>query len=253
MISKSTAIFASADIAKTLQFYKDVLGFETTWTWGDPPTFGTASIGGVTVMFGLDPDLAGKVQGHSHFFEVDDADAWYSRHLENGAKIVSDIEDKPWGLREYEVEDPSGYRLRFAGPLSFTPGRAEPMPEGIRFERRLPAQDESTWLYREAFDDKKADGSFVAMSWNGVVAVLEDGTACGMVRIVNEARGWYSIWDVAVVPELQGRGIGRRMVDEALEMIREASPGAWVYLFTYKPKFYEKLGFGQETVTMRKV
>jgi catechol 2,3-dioxygenase-like lactoylglutathione lyase family enzyme len=50
MIS-STAIFASSDIEATLAYYKDVLGFESTWTWGDPPVFGSASMGGVTITF----------------------------------------------------------------------------------------------------------------------------------------------------------------------------------------------------------
>jgi hypothetical protein len=40
------------------------------------------------------------------------------------------------------------------------------------------------------------------------------------------------------------------MLEEALAMIREASPGAIVYLFTYKHGFYERLGFAKELVSM---
>jgi len=54
MIS-STAIFACPNIEATLAYYKDVLGFESTWTWGDPPVFGSASKGGVTITFDLQP------------------------------------------------------------------------------------------------------------------------------------------------------------------------------------------------------
>ena len=63
MIS-SNAIFAASDIEATLAYYKDVLGFESTWTWGDPPVFGSASNGGVTIMFNLQPELAARVRGH---------------------------------------------------------------------------------------------------------------------------------------------------------------------------------------------
>lgn len=253
MITRSTAILASDNIDLTLHYYKEVLGFEATWTWGSPPTFGTATMGGVTVMFSLDADLAKKVNGLSHFFEVDDADAWYGRCLQNGAKIIRQIEDKPWGFREFEVEDPAGYCLRFAGPLSYSPPLASPLGQRVTLERRLPSAEEFVALIEDAFGPGHAFPRFLSPSWGGVTAVLEDGVVCGTVRIVNPSEGWYSIWDVAVSKELQGQGIGRRLVEEAVSMIREDSPGAWVYLFTYKPKFYEKIGFGRETVTMRRV
>ena len=62
VVISSTAIFASSDIVATLAFYKDVLGFESTWTWGEPPTFGSVSMGGVSIMFNLQPELAAKVR-----------------------------------------------------------------------------------------------------------------------------------------------------------------------------------------------
>ncbi len=42
---RSTAIFASAGILATLDDYKGVLGFGSSWTWGEPPTFDSASMG----------------------------------------------------------------------------------------------------------------------------------------------------------------------------------------------------------------
>ena len=68
-----------------------------------------------------------------------------------------------------------------------------------------------------------------------------------------DAPGWFSIWDVAVVPEWQAQRIGSTMMKEALEMIREASPGAIVHLFTYKHGFYERLGFTKETACIRRL
>ena len=62
--------------------------------------------------------------------------------------------------------------------------------------------------------------------------------------------GWVSIWDVAIVPNWQGRDIGSEIMKRALAMIREASPGAAVFLFTSKLGFYEHLGLREEKVTM---
>lgn len=96
-MTSSTPIFATDDIVKTLEFYKNVLGFESTWTWGDPPTFGGASSGGVSIMFNLQPDLAKKVAEHQHWIRVEDADASYEEHIRRGAKAVEPAQDRPWG------------------------------------------------------------------------------------------------------------------------------------------------------------
>src|SRR5438046_8208687 len=136
VVISSTAIFASSDIEATLAYYKDVLGFESSWTLGDPPYFGSSSMGGVSIMFSLEPDLAAKIRGHQHWIKVDDADELYRLHKSKGAQIVSEVDDKPWGFREYVVEDINGYHLRFAGPPSSEPPKSKPFPNGITIERR---------------------------------------------------------------------------------------------------------------------
>ena len=252
MIS-STAILASSDIEATLAYYKDVLGFESTWTWGDPPTFGSASMGGVTIMFNLQPELAAHVRGHQHWIKVDDVDALYRLHNGRRAKVVSDIEDKPWGAREYVVEDLNGYHLRFAGSPASDAPKSKPFPEGVTIERRKPTSDESGRVAGQAFGHKEQVPGLLEGTWNGLVARSPDGETIGVLRIVWDAPGWFSIWDVAVVPDWQARRIGSTMMREALEMIREASPGAIVHLFTYKHGFYERLGFTKETVSLRRL
>lgn len=252
MIS-STAIFACSDIEATLAYYKDVLGFESSWTWGDPPSFGSATFGGVTIMFNLQPELAARVGGHQHWIKVDDADGTYRLHTEKAAKVVSEIEDKPWGVREYVVEDLNGYYLRFGGPPSSEVPRSQPFPEGVAIEQRAPSMDEFTAVAGAAFGYKQGEPSILERTWGGVVAVSPEGQPVGVLRIMHDAPGWFSIWDVAVLPDWQAQRIGSKMMEQAVAMIREASPGAIVYLFTFKHGFYERLGFGLETVSMRRL
>jgi predicted N-acetyltransferase YhbS len=85
------------------------------------------------------------------------------------------------------------------------------------------------------------------------VATAPDGEVIGTTRVMRDAPGWYSIWDVAVRPDWQGRRIGTALVQDAIDFVREESPGAWLYLFTTKHRFYERLGFGTESVTMMRV
>jgi len=233
-----------------LAYYKDVLGFKTDWTWGDPPTFGSASMGGVTLMFGLQPELAERIRGHTHWVKVDDADELYRLHTGNGAQFVSTIEDKPWGVREYVVEDINGYHLRFAGPPPGSPAKSQPFPEGVTIERSGPTPEEFLRVAGAAFGYREPTPGLLEGSWGAVVARSPGGEAIGVLRIMFDAPGWFSVWDVAVDPEWQARRIGTAMMKEAVAMVHEASPGAFVYLFTFNHGFYERLGFTKESVSM---
>jgi GNAT superfamily N-acetyltransferase/uncharacterized glyoxalase superfamily protein PhnB len=252
-MESSLPIFACADIVRTLDYYKDVLGFESSWTWGEPPTFGHVLGGGVKIMFNLQPEIAARVAGHQHWIKVDDPDQLYAEHIRRGAKIVSEIGDKPWGGREYIVEDLNGYHLRFAGPQKnphVTKSRV--FPADIRLERRLPSGEEYAAVVSEAFGHEHTP-EILSLTWGGIVAVDVEGRAVGVLRIVRDADLWFSIWDVAVRPEWQGMRIGFAMMKEALDQVREACPGAMVHLFTHVPGFYERLGFSKESVMMRSI
>ena len=112
-IIKSEAIFSVADMAAAVRFYRDKLGFTKEWFWDDPPTHGGVEWGGISLMFHLDADLAKHVEGHQHYFFVEGVAELYARHQQNGVQIISPLERKAWGEREYTVRDPNGYHLRF--------------------------------------------------------------------------------------------------------------------------------------------
>ncbi|HVT12836.1 MAG TPA: GNAT family N-acetyltransferase [Fimbriimonadaceae bacterium] len=251
-MSSSTAIFACSDIEATLAYYKDVLGFESTWSWGEPASFGGASVEGISIMFNLQPELAARIRGHEHWISVDDPDDFYRRHVDRRANVVSPIADRPWGFREYVVEDLNGYRLRFAGPLSGSRGKSQPLPEGLTIERRKPTWEEYFATADDAGYKAPVAGVFES-TWGGVVARSPSGETVGTLRIMRDAPRWFSIWDVAVAPAWQARGIGSAIMREALAAIREACPGATVHLFTTKHGFYERLGFAKEIVSLRQV
>jgi len=257
MIS-STAIFACADVVATLAHYKDVLGFDSTWTWGDPPSFGGANCGGVSLMFCLQPELAAQVAGHQHWKKIEDADELYAKHKASGAKIVEEIGDRPWGAREYVVEDLNGYRLRFAGPPSSEAPASRPFPSNVSIGHDTPTAEEYERVRLAAFGGGESAfpdtaEAVLLRTWRFVSARTSTGDLIGVVRIMHDAPGWFSVWDVAVDPAWQARRIGSRMMEEAMKLVHDDSPGAFVFLFTFKAGFYEKLGFASETVSMRKV
>src|SRR5690349_7831419 len=117
MVARSIEpILAVRDVPAAVQFYESVLGFSGGWTWGDPPVHGGVRLGPISLQLTLNPDQATHASGAYYAVFVDDVDDWYSEHLRRGATVVSPIDNKPWGLREYTVRDLDGYLIRIGGP-----------------------------------------------------------------------------------------------------------------------------------------
>ncbi len=113
-LSHAVPVFACADVAVAITFCVRRLGFEREWIWGEPPTDGCAKRDDVRLLFMCDAELATRAKGTEVMVFVHDVDALYSEHVGRGAPIVSALIDKPWDAREYTVEVPPGYLLRFA-------------------------------------------------------------------------------------------------------------------------------------------
>ena len=57
VIHASGPVFAVKDVRETVAYYRTVLGFESEWLWGEPPTFGGMCWGRIQVMFCQQPAL----------------------------------------------------------------------------------------------------------------------------------------------------------------------------------------------------
>src|SRR5579862_3381883 len=187
MVTGSTPILAVSEMSETLEFYSNVLGFKKDWQDGEPPSMAGASWGKVSLMFSLQPEIAAHIEGHGLWFSVEGVDELYSQHQARGAEILSPIEDKPWGFREYTVRDLNGYHLRFTQPASYTPKGVQGSMEGVTVERRKPSLDEYRQVVGEGFYKEVDATSYVERSWAGVVAKNPDGQVIGTTRIVNDA------------------------------------------------------------------
>ena len=248
MIHCSEAIFAVADVRETVRFYREKLGFESEWFWGDPPTFGGVRWGMVQVMFNQMPQLQARVEGHQHMFRVDDIRPLYERHKSAGATIVHELENKPWGMSEYVVRDPNGYHLRFGGVEIYhrKSTATDVMPSHIRIEKRTPTLDEYMRLSQSVGWNTDAGNMTDALEHARFCLIAidtRDGKIVGMTRVSGDRRGYF-ISDVIVIPEYQCQKIGSALMERALVELRKIGPkGAFVGLFTPKPMFYERLGF----------
>jgi GNAT superfamily N-acetyltransferase len=246
----SEPIFAVADVADTVRYYREVLGFLEGWTWGEPPDFGGVRWGKVGAMFSLQSCPDAKIGGQWHSFFVEGIDSLFDFHVRNGATIWSPLEMKPWGLREYTVCDLNGHYLRFGQrgtDRAITAGRA-PATDVVIVER-LPTPAELQALVRAVGwgDDDRTERAETALTGArfGVVAVAGD-SAVGTGYVLGDGVTFAYLKDIVVRPEWQARGIGSRIVEALLAIIRRGDPNRMlVTLFTgqHLADFYERFGF----------
>ncbi len=112
---------AVPDVEAAAAYYRDQLGFTVDWMYGEPP--GQAMVArrewmgtGVRIQLHRSRRRPGT-RGMVLVIEVvSDIDAVYAQYTARGVHIVEQIEDRPWGSRDFTVEDLNGYQLRFTTP-----------------------------------------------------------------------------------------------------------------------------------------
>jgi ribosomal protein S18 acetylase RimI-like enzyme len=76
--------------------------------------------------------------------------------------------------------------------------------------------------------------------------VVKAGAAVGMGRVIGDGGCFFQITDIAVLPEHQGRGLGKRIMATLMEHVQNSLPAtAYVSLIADVPanKLYELYGF----------
>ena len=105
------------DMARTLAFYTEKLGFRDPWTWGEPVTDGGCTNGVISLIFAQDPAQAERVNGEQHaeiILFVRSVDAVYQACIEREVPVLGPPRDEAWGVREFTAVDPDGYYLRIS-------------------------------------------------------------------------------------------------------------------------------------------
>lgn len=107
-------VLAVKDLRIETDYYIDKLGFTRDFT---APGWEFLSFGDFKVMLGecADEMTAEETGNHSWFAHalVENVDEVYQELVDGGAKILSPIANKPWGIREFSVVTPDGHRIVF--------------------------------------------------------------------------------------------------------------------------------------------
>ena len=110
-LTDAASVLVVENVARSLDYYRDKLGFEGHAYEKEPTNYGYASRERCNLHFG---------QGRPHpngFFDVyvyvDDVDALHEELAGRGADIMNAPVNTEYGLREIRVRDPDGYVLAF--------------------------------------------------------------------------------------------------------------------------------------------
>ena len=108
-----TGIIVS-DLKTAIDFYTNKLGFWLGFEWGEATTMAGVNLGHVQIFLEHGEP---SPKGCYLYFVINDADAFYEFHRNNGVEVVQPIADRDYGLRDYAVRDLHGYVLSFGHRL----------------------------------------------------------------------------------------------------------------------------------------
>ncbi|MBI3789707.1 MAG: VOC family protein [Gemmatimonadetes bacterium] len=113
-----------ADVAATVRFYRETLGFVVTYEAGAPPEFAIVARDGCAVMLRrvADPGRIVPVEAQGGtwdaFFWVDDATGLHAALAQRGARTVyGPVVQSYYNMLEFAIRDPDGHVLGFGQAL----------------------------------------------------------------------------------------------------------------------------------------
>ena len=103
-----------SDLNAAIDFYTNKLGFGLAFKWGEPARMAGVNLGHVQIFLEHGET---SPKGCYMYFVINDADAFYDFHRNNGVEITEPIADRNYGLRDYAVRDLYGYVSSFGHRL----------------------------------------------------------------------------------------------------------------------------------------
>jgi catechol 2,3-dioxygenase-like lactoylglutathione lyase family enzyme len=116
--TSSAHVLVVSDLGRSLDYFRDALGFDVAFRWGEPePFYAGVCRGEVTIHLNHVSNSRHRAGNSTVSIFVGDADAIHRELVERGARIAVPPDDRPYGLRDFSVEDPDGNWIVFGSEL----------------------------------------------------------------------------------------------------------------------------------------
>jgi uncharacterized glyoxalase superfamily protein PhnB len=113
MMVGAATVFTVSDIGKSLAYYRDALGFDVTFQYGEPTFYACLCRDEVSlhlIAAGQTKRLPGN--GAICIF-VKDVDAVHAELVKRGAQVIKAPQNYDYGMRDFDVVDLDGNHLTF--------------------------------------------------------------------------------------------------------------------------------------------
>jgi uncharacterized glyoxalase superfamily protein PhnB len=109
----SATVFVVRDVLRSVEHYRDALGFHTDFLYGEPTFYAGVERDGVLIHLQAASETK-RQPGHGGLnVFVADVDALYQELKSRGARTLNEPKDYPCGMRDFDVHDLDGNHLCF--------------------------------------------------------------------------------------------------------------------------------------------
>lgn len=111
----SAPVIAVPDVQQTVSYYIEKLGFKLIATVLEPPVYGMVQRDDFQLHFGKSDGFTPNNRHRSDLPDfilwIPEIDIFYSEVKQKGVIVVTPITLRPYGSREFIIEDLNGYRI----------------------------------------------------------------------------------------------------------------------------------------------
>lgn len=109
----SATLFVVNDVLSAVAHYRDVFGFQECFTYGDPVFYAGVARDDVTIHFQASSKTRRRAGDGAINIFVTGVDALYAELQSRDARVVEPPNDRPYGMRDFDIDDLDGNRLTF--------------------------------------------------------------------------------------------------------------------------------------------
>jgi len=114
----AATLFVVQDVLRSVEHYRDMLGFRVEFTYGEPTFYAGVERDNVAIHLQAASETK-RQPGHGAInVFVTGVDALYQELKARGARTTEEPADRPYGMRDFNVLDLDGNELCFGEPTS---------------------------------------------------------------------------------------------------------------------------------------
>lgn len=110
-------VLIASDIAATLAFFVDKLGFTNDFSYGEPLEYGAVSRGPIQIHVSKDYTGQGREGKGASYIMIRGVDELYEEYTAKGVTMAVELGDRAYEMRDFYVVDLDGNTIGFGQPI----------------------------------------------------------------------------------------------------------------------------------------